>query len=187
MLVSAIISGASSRPTQAESLLYKTTCGVVGLLGVQCQPAPAAQQTPTPASESGSGKSTTAETGPSNKAATPTAPSNQPASQPATTSFTAVNMPDQQLPTIVPVSDAKSTMPAMSRDFVSYSLPTIGGKSDAAVLGAAIQTPLQPSSQGWKIFGVAWYWWVLAIAAIVVLGRLVMERFQTHRRVAQHS
>jgi hypothetical protein len=31
------------------------------------------------------------------------------------------------------------------------------------VLGAASNAPLRATSQGWKIAGVAWYWWVLTI------------------------
>lgn len=105
-----------------------------------------------------------------------------------------MNLPDQQLPTITPISSGESTRATTPRDFVGYSLPTIRGadeNSGSAVLGATIRAPLQSSAEGWKIFGIAWYWWVVMIAAIIALGRLVAERFRTHRqlaaRLAKHS
>jgi hypothetical protein len=45
--------------------------------------------------------------------------------------------------------------------------------------------PLQPSNQGWKLFGVTWYWWALIIAA----GYYVVRRLQLlpHRRTAENA
>lgn len=40
------------------------------------------------------------------------------------------------------------------------------------VLGAADEetAAISPSDQGWKLWGVAWYWWVLALAAVAAAG-----------------
>jgi hypothetical protein len=51
-----------------------------------------------------------------------------------------------------------------------------------AVLGATNDTAaaLQSSNHGWKVFGVAWYWWALIIALGYYLGRL-LQRLQNRR------
>lgn len=74
-------------------------------------------------------------------------------------------------------------------DFVGYDLLTIrgnDGNSGNAILGATIQAPLQPSAEGWKVFGIAWYWWVVVLALIVILGRLVTKKLRAHRQPATH-
>jgi hypothetical protein len=39
--------------------------------------------------------------------------------------------------------------------------------------------PIQATEEGWILFGVAWYWWLLAIGALVYAGRwLVLRRRQ---------
>jgi hypothetical protein len=42
--------------------------------------------------------------------------------------------------------------------------------NNSGVLGTSDKVAaIAPSAQGWKIFGVAWYWWVLMIAAVAAI------------------
>ena len=53
-------------------------------------------------------------------------------------------------------------------------------RGDAAITSTA--SAITPSEQGWKLFGLAWYWWIL-IAAIIISGWLWTVR--TYRAVGR--
>jgi hypothetical protein len=185
MLAIVLTSGLLSRPTSAESLFYKTTCGLFGLLGVQCKTAPATQPTVAP----GSGSSKPSDTaGSSNAAATPPVSTNQSSAKPpASPSFAPVSMPDQSLPTITPIGAKTNTGSTMLQSGDGRSLSnTIGNtETDSAVLGTMDKTPLRSSVAGWMIFGTAWYWWV-AIIGVLFVGWKLLKKFVI-TRVAEHS
>lgn len=64
-----------------------------------------------------------------------------------------VTEPLQQLPTIDDVSVATSPVtPVRPITAVTTSAEVLGGQPAA--------TPLQATEQGWKLFGIAWYWLV---------------------------
>lgn len=86
-----------------------------------------------------------------------------------------------------------------SADGPSFGSPTLTAQSDnsndSAVLGtkdsAGADTPaantasiVSPSSQGWKIFGMAWYWWLLILA---ILAGLIWWLFGARRRRAEET
>jgi hypothetical protein len=44
----------------------------------------------------------------------------------------------------------------------------------SGVLGVAVRqpmVPLQSSNQGWKLFGITWYWWVICAGSIYYVSR----------------
>lgn len=47
----------------------------------------------------------------------------------------------------------------------------------ASVAGDSV-APLQPTHQGWKIFGIVWYWWLLGIVTGYFIGRFMRRRLR---------
>jgi hypothetical protein len=64
----------------------------------------------------------------------------------------------------------RSTQPA-------HAIPA----SPGAVLGIAdnaVALPVQATSQGWKFFGVAWFWWFIAGATGYYISRRLIARYR---------
>ncbi len=75
------------------------------------------------------------------------------------------------LPVIVARTDSSNNFntvgPATTFADPAAVLGAQTAKADSAVLGASENVAaIAPSEQGWKIFGMAWFWWVLIVAAI---------------------
>lgn len=75
------------------------------------------------------------------------------------------------LPVIVARTDSSNNFntvgPATTLADPTAVLGTHTAKADSAVLGASENiAAIAPSEQGWKIFGMAWFWWALIVAAI---------------------
>lgn len=179
--IASLLTISHSRPTYAESpsLLGTVRCVLRTVLLASCQPAVA------PTNDSGAPTSST----PSNSP-TPVqpSPSNAPASSPSSTHSTAtvpvqsqeVALPEQ---TIAPypdmqqvAADAPASQPLPQSDYFAY----FNAYSPYAVKGAqaaAAPIPIQQSSEGWKLFGVAWYWWGITIAAMVVIFTSVRRHY----------
>lgn len=78
----------------------------------------------------------------------------------------------------------RSTSSAV-RDFTvaAVNLASQGQDDNTAVLGTkttkeATKAPaaaIEPSEEGWRLFGLAWYWWVLIIAALAGAGWYARE------------
>lgn len=51
-------------------------------------------------------------------------------------------------------------------------------KKSGDVLGAETAAVITPTTQGWKILGVLWYWWALIIAAVIGIWWLVAGRLR---------
>lgn len=172
MLTTVFTSLFLSRPTQAESFLHKTACGTAGWLGVQCKTVSDGQSI----ADSGQGKSAPSGAT-SSKSAPPAQPSGQATASPLPTSFATMSLPSQQLPTITPVTDANSSAFAVPQTFVSYGLSNLGNNVDggSGIIGTMNHRILQPSAAGWRIFGIAWYWWLGVIGSTVALGALVWK------------
>jgi len=64
-----------------------------------------------------------------------------------------VTEPLQQLPTIEAPIVASPVAPAHSAGAVAVSAEALGAQSST--------TPLQATEQGWKVFGIVWYWPVI--------------------------
>lgn len=52
-------------------------------------------------------------------------------------------------------------------------------KKSGEVLGADTAAVIAPTTQGWKILGILWYWWALMIAAVVAIWWFLARRFGT--------
>lgn len=52
-------------------------------------------------------------------------------------------------------------------------------KKSGEVLGAETAAVITPTTQGWKIFGILWYWWALIIAATVGIWWLLARRLRS--------
>jgi len=162
----------SSRPTQAESLLYNVGCLVRTIVRVDCAPSSTA---PAP-SQNQTTPSTPSQT-------SPAAPSNTPAPspQPLPTTPEPIELEAETLPPL-PAMDDPATLSARSLPApANYSAsvgPTIRTTTNpAAVLGVRQVSTIQATNEGWRILGMAWYWWLLIIAIIIVVQALIRRFF----------
>jgi hypothetical protein len=48
--------------------------------------------------------------------------------------------------------------------------PTLASQGSLARVPSSTASFLQPSNEGWKLFDVAWYWWI--VGAVVVVGAI---------------
>lgn len=105
--------------------------------------------------------------------ATP-APIAAPESAPAVTAE-----PLEQLPSIDTI-EIQPRISGMYRPAVSLAVSPV-------VLGATNDTiaPLQASNHGWKLFGIAWYWWVIWILVGYNLIRRFIDLKQRPSRMIQ--
>jgi hypothetical protein len=181
-----------ARPTHAEGLLPTVRCLVQTLLLSGCpQPvtvSPSSPQTPAeqPASQPQGG--TVSE--PSSSASSSAAP----APQAASSSTTQPAAPLQAVPSVetldsprdikaLPVTPTHPTQNPKSYDYVAffntsspYAASQVKGDSTAFI---------QPTQEGWKVAGLAWYWWLTIIGAIT--GGAALVRRLIARRGAELS
>lgn len=155
----------SSRPTQAESVLYTVVCTVGGLLGQECRTVPADPTTPAPSPSPSPQPSPQPNQNPSNPPGGNSSgnttqplelnqgPLAQVSSGPLTQGFSSVN-----------------TFPDVT--FPSHTLQPFRSGSGVAVLGTASPASLEATPDGWKIVGIQWYWWLISIAAILATAYL---------------
>ena len=161
-----------SQPASAESFLGKTVRCVVGglLLGADCRTP--VEQTPTtppavepqPANTPASNPNTT--------------PSPQPVQQPTNTQVTqlapiedielAVDTPE--LPVLPSVTHRNPSQPEVA------GFATVNNIPGSGTLGASTLA-IEPSSEGWRIFGIPWYWFGVVAAAVFAAGVWVKKRY----------
>lgn len=85
---------------------------------------------------------------------------------------------------VKPVDARAALATTLGSDILNSASSSTGASQNGAVSSSAASTDdeptvksaetvaaLAPSSEGWKIFGIAWYWWLL-VAAIIVSGWL---------------
>lgn len=150
-----------ARPTHAEGLLPAVKCLVQTLLLSQCsQPvqtntAPTQQTQNQVAQPSSSAPSSGTSTQPENSGGAVT-------HSPMASEPVALETPPQI--TNVPTVTAPTAQLPHSSDYVAffntsskYASPQGGGGGNAFI---------QASQEGWKVGGLAWYWWIAIIAAI---------------------
>lgn len=172
-MVTILTSGLISRPTHAESFLSKATCGIFELLGAQCQSvAPSTRQVApsTPTSNGQVGQGTPPATDHQATSA------DQSAAQPIPANFTPISLPQNSLETVKPLPTDMHSMAVTPSRYATYNFPGATDTGDASVLGSTTQAPLQPSAEGWKVFGIYWYWWVL-LAIVVLIGWRITKDF----------
>lgn len=158
----------NSRPSFAESssLLRTVRCVVRTVLWVECpknvtsstqQPAPT--QAPQPANP----------TPP--PAATPSNTSSIPVNTSSKVQVQEVSAPNQTLAQYEPLEQVPVTASTTSRMSESEYVAYFNRYSPYAV--AAAQTmkpaPVERTSEGWRLFGTAWYWWGILAAIGFVL------------------
>lgn len=159
VLTSSYITIQNSRPAQAESLLYRVGCAVETLLTGSCL---------ANSSETEPNQQPTSPATPNNTTESPEQPVSTTGEQP-TTAPQPIEFNQslyEMLPTISPVKD-------MYTDYVAYTFPSFqsGNGDRSSVLGAQDSGALIAATRhGWEIIGVAWYWWVTALASIVGLS-----------------
>lgn len=165
--LSSLLTLSISRSTYAErSLLGTVRCLVRTVLWVQC---PTTKPTPT---EQGTTKpETPQQTQSENPPASTPEKSEQPVlDTPMPPVAEKVELPEKitaPQPIIPKVTDTPGQGERMTDAeylayFNTYSPYAVAGAHDEAPT-----VPLQRSSEGWQVFGVAWYWWVVGILGAV--------------------
>lgn len=173
VLASLFISVIHSRSANAEGFLDRTLQCIVGvLLGSECKklPAQSAQETPTPTNSQPA-------------QASPSSGERQSPQTQNTTGIQSVTKPAQIEPIEVEVKEAPA-LPAMPSaahrgvytafDYAKYAFANtyIGGETTSNTASAPVET----TEEGWKFWGIAWYWWVVILGTIPVVGFLIKKR-----------
>lgn len=145
-VLSASIVVMNSRPTRAESILYTVTCVVGGLLRYDC-PKPAESATPAPTQHGDTSSQATSPTDSST-------PTSSVQTVPVPISFDEdLHKELLDLPAVQGVATAR--LPAHVVQTPTYAL----GRTQQLATSSAIVA----SEEGWKILGIAWYWWGLML------------------------
>ncbi|MDB5159895.1 MAG: hypothetical protein JWO99_158 [Candidatus Saccharibacteria bacterium] len=109
-----------------------------------------------------------------------------------------VPLPTTTDPTDELVDQSPSTVvPANTSPVVKVGRDEITTTDQPSVLGSTVtaagQTPptktvatIAPTSGGWSIFGILWYWWLVIIGAVLAVWHFV-KKFFTSRIVAEQS
>ncbi|MFZ3009677.1 MAG: hypothetical protein WA030_01495 [Candidatus Microsaccharimonas sp.] len=77
------------------------------------------------------------------------------------------------LPSIPEVDAAHRSTDQSLFDYSTYVLGVNRRYGVVSTVKDAHARPFQASAEGWKIIGVAWYWWVVTIGGIVGLYYLI--------------
>jgi len=163
-----------SQPASAESFLGKTVRCVVGglLLGADCRTP--VDQTPTtpPAAEPQPANT------PASNPNTNTTPSQQSVQQSTNATVTqlapiedvelAVDTPE--LPVLPSVTHRNPTQPELA------GFATVNNIPGSGTLGASTLA-IEPSSEGWRIFGIPWYWFGVVAAVLFAAGVWTKKRY----------
>lgn len=159
-LTSSYITIQNSRPTQAESLLYRLGCVVDNLLLGTCPPTssqtkPSKEPAPAPTQNTSGGT-----TGGSEEVSP-----QQPTITPEPIEFNETPLP---LASVQPLENMGTKKSALSS---VYQFPSSSGNTASAdVLGVQRDAPvLAATSHGWEILGIAWYWWTVGILGVTGL------------------
>jgi hypothetical protein len=103
-------------------------------------------------------------------------------SAPALVDPVVVAEPLPELPTI--------EAPELQQPVRTMSHSNVSAVATSAVLGVKVndttKTPLRVSSQGWMIFGIIWYWWVIILVATYYLGRRAID-IRNRRRLSDNA
>lgn len=181
VLVSAVTMTISdSRPSYAESpsLLGTVRCVVRTVLLTDCQ-----KETPVTEPAQVSNPSTPAQGGSQSSSGKTTAESSLPTSQSKGSFVPTAGNADVPLPeqpaTMSPDIRTEPTEREVAYDtadhlayFNTYSRYAVAGQETSA------EVPVAMSEEGWRVFGVSWYWWTLIISAIVVASWMLVRQIR---------
>ncbi|MDB5180331.1 MAG: hypothetical protein JWO54_89 [Candidatus Saccharibacteria bacterium] len=164
-----------SQPANAEGFLDRTLrCTVGALFGSQCPPSTPEQvitSTQPVASQPAPSQSPSSNAGSTQPAQSQTIVGRQPSAvQPLQMAPLSVELTRVQELPIFPSTMNQSSIPAWVTFATNYG--QVKGTFD---LG---DSALQPSGEGWRIFGISWYWWVAVTLVTAILGRWAMKRRQ---------
>ena len=162
----------NSRSSYAESpsLLGTVRCAVRTVLLTDCPPvapqAPASQGTPAPAQSNGTASQTPAQ---SNRQAPTT---NEGNAQEAPVGSETLTTPDTTLASyqaIENIPHANSVGYAINdSNYLAYfNAYSPYARSDGN--GVSTSAVVEASSDGWKVLGIAWYWWLVAAVLVAVI------------------
>jgi hypothetical protein len=148
LLLPTMIVIATPRPTYAEGLLNKVGCLVGSVLDVNCA---------TPRKDQ-----------PDNTAPPPS--SSPPAPAPATSQPIAIE-PTLQAPLAdaPPIAPASAPTSAVLGASVAYAVPTTSNLLRQPASGTGTGVPIEATGQGWRLFGILWYWWLIGALGAMTL------------------
>lgn len=175
--IATIMTISSPRPASAEGPLLGTVrCLVRTVFLTDCRPAETSPQTntPTPSSDGASGQtssnpqtqagSTQSGAGRSSSGA-PKAYS-APLEKPIVAPIEAVSIPQSAQPTTVRTSSYANMSDAeYLAYFNKYSKYAVAGAQQEA----AVAAPVERTGEGWRFFGIAWYWWGAAVLLLATV------------------
>jgi hypothetical protein len=169
------------QPVNAEGYLFgKLLCTVRVLINRDCEPAAPKAETPPSTSGSTGGANGPSPQKPSTTTNTPqTAPANtggaqlEPVKIPEEllVEYTELELPRAHIATPTTKPDASQ----QAAYFNTYSPYAVEG---AQAVAATNEAPVQRTTEGWRLFGVTWYWWVivgLAIGLLAASGRNMLK------------
>lgn len=172
-----LLSGFLSRPAHAESFLSRGSCQIAQWLGVECV-------TKAPANEQPATTNTTKTPPAGNQ------PSEQSAPKTVYPTLDPINISERALPPVSPMLNGPYTLVGVASGSRQVSMVSAGVYSDesrASVLGVAAAAPIQPSPQGWKFFGVSWYWLFVVPVSLLVTAYLMRNTFRRMKFGAKHK
>lgn len=175
--LSSVLTIASPRPTYAEGPLLGTVRCLLGTVLLQkCQPGTSPANT-TPATPANNASGSSSNSSNASKGNSSSGAGSQAAPTTGSASFKApkdaeIALPKDTEPMAPAVQGASAPVP---------SSPQLSGAEQLAFFNThsryardvqsprAGVAPLETSAEGWKIVGVAWYWWAMLLLAGVVI------------------
>jgi hypothetical protein len=183
-----IISIMSSQPAQAESFLSKTVKCLVGpLLMAECkkpnvapvEPAPPAPQTPANTSpQEPSAQPPAGEVVQPTQPAVPTNPRVVPYGTLDSSAHTPIAI-EYTYDDGAAYSPQRVALMTPSSNAAHFNAYTGGFGAYSEVKGTSVSF-VEPSNNGWKIAGIAWYWWLALVGLIA--GLLGLKRYRRIRK-----
>ena len=172
--IALIVSVLHSQPAKAEGVLGKTVRCVVGglLLGADCRTpteqvpvvAPASEPQPAASSNSKPNSNTTS--------------SPQPTQQPTSTTVSQL-APIENIELTVETPELPALPSVIHRNPPQFELAgfaTVNNIPGSGTLGVSTLT-FEPSREGWRVFGIPWYWFGVAVVAVFSISVWVKKRY----------
>lgn len=153
---------ASALPLGVDDLLRKTVQPVVQLLPIGNSQPPQANSEPAKTNNSA---------GTGSNAASPSAPTNQASTPTTTVSSTPLATSEessvQPIDPLAPIDTSDMRQPLMPLVYLANADEESSDRRiTTAGVGSVATLPIQASEEGWRLFGFAWYWWLVAAGAI---------------------
>lgn len=96
-----------------------------------------------------------------------------------------VSYTELELPKATLVKNSSLDESEYAAYFNTFSPYAVAGAHTVAV---ADESPVQRSADGWRLFGIAWYWWAfagVAMGALIVSGRSVLKTRTAARTISK--